>query len=393
MKLAYYPGCSLGSSAIEYGLSTKRTAEILGVELEEIKDWNCCGATSGHNTNKLLSLALPARNLAIAEKAGLDILAPCAACYNRFRNAEHAVREDAEVREKVEKIIDMEYKASNETLSVLDFLVDKIGTEKIEEKVVKPLKGMKAACYYGCLLVRPGKHTGFDDAEDPQSMDKIVKALGAQNIEWSHKTECCGAALATSRPDIGNTMIYKVLKNAQDNGADCIVTACPLCLMNLDMRQKAVEKEFKVKFNLPIYYVTELLAIACGDDYKTVGTQRHFVEAISYLENLSGEEETADNKLSKDISAIDKVENTEEEQEALKKKSEAFLKAMQKNPEKVATKLLDDEARIKVLAEIIATDEKKASKLAEFMASDNEKAKKSADAFVNAELKKRGKTQ
>jgi len=389
MKIAYYPGCSLDSTAIEYGLSTKRTAEILGVELVEIEDWNCCGATSAHNTNKMLSLALPARNLAIAEKTGLDILAPCAACYNRFRAAETTIRHDSEIQQKIQEIIDMEYNASNETISILDFLVNKIGTDKIQEKVTQPLKGMKAACYYGCLLVRPVEHTGFDDTEDPQTMDQIVKALGAETLDWSHKTECCGAALATSRPDVGKKMIYEILKNAKEAGAECIVTACPVCHMNLDMRQAAVEKAFNTEFNIPIYYVTELVAFACGDLPETIGTNRHFVEAIKYLKTLPAKAAQMEEQKVKKTGK--KASTGEEDQEALLKKINAIKKGFEKNPEKTATRIIEDEEKAKILAEVIKDDEKKISKLAELMVTDMDKAVKAAEAFITVELKKREK--
>lgn len=413
MKIAYYPGCSLEGSAVEYGLSTKRTAEILGTELVEIEDWNCCGATSGHNTNKILSLALPARNLAIAEKTGLDVLAPCAACYSRFRNTEHVVRHDSRMREKIQDVIEMEYTASNQTLSILEFL-DKLGVEQIKTRVTHPLKGMKAACYYGCLLVRPVEHTGFDDAEDPRSMDQVVRALGADTVEWSHKTECCGAALATSRPDVGKRMIYEVLRNAQGAGAECLVTACPLCMMNLDMRQAGVEKEFKAKFDLPVYYVTELLAIACGDLPRSVGVDRHFVEAESYLASLpakaaaleaaapkpkkakavsegSSDEADVKEKPSQTPAPAEAATVAGEDAAALEKKINAMIKGLQKNPEKMALKLIADEERAGILAEIIQKDEKKTAKLAELMVSDKDKAAKAADAYVSGELKKRGK--
>ncbi|MCR4400857.1 MAG: CoB--CoM heterodisulfide reductase iron-sulfur subunit B family protein, partial [Syntrophomonadaceae bacterium] len=203
MKLAYYPGCSLDGGGVEYSLSTQRVAAMLGVELTELEDWNCCGATSAHSTDQLLSLALPARNLAIAEQEGLDVLAPCAACYNRFRAAEHRVRHDAATRQRVQQAIGMDYRAENETLSILELLAGKIGIEAIAGKVTRPLKGMRPACYYGCLLVRPVEHTGFDDAEYPQSMENIMRALGARPVEWSHQVECCGASLVTSRPEIG----------------------------------------------------------------------------------------------------------------------------------------------------------------------------------------------
>ena len=216
----------------------------------------------------------------------MDVLAPCAACYNRFRNTEHLTRQDAKMRGRLQRVIDMDYRASNQTLSILEVLAPKVESGEIAARISHPLQGMKAACYYGCLLVRPVEHTGFDDAEDPQSMDQIVRALGAESVEWAHKTECCGAALATSRPDVGKSMIYEILKNAQTAGAQCIVTACPLCMMNLDMRQASVEKAKGEKFALPIYYVTELLAVACGDSLRRVGINKHFVEAESYLQSI-----------------------------------------------------------------------------------------------------------
>jgi len=395
MKLAYYPGCSAEGSGIEYGMSVERTSEILGFELIELEDWNCCGATSGHNTDKLLSLALPARNLAIAEKTGLNVLAPCAACYNRHRTAEHTVRHDPQMKAKIIQAIDMKVEGSSETLSILDVLANHIGPQKIAEKVTKPLTGMKAACYYGCLLVRPVEHTGFDDVEDPQSMDIVMKSLGAEPVDWAFKTECCGAALVTSRPDIGNRMVYNVLRNAQENGAECIVTACPLCMLNLDMRQAAIEKQFKTKFNMPIYYVTEALAIACGDDYKTVGVEKHFVEAISYLNTVRARAEEAKKaaeqavrvKAESEAAAVQETEDPE----ALQKKIDAMKKAFEKSPDKMAAKLIDDAQRAAVLAQIISADEKKIARLAELMVTDKDKAAKAADAFVTAELKKKDK--
>jgi heterodisulfide reductase subunit B len=460
MKLAYYPGCSLDGSAIEYGLSTKRTAELLGVELLEIEDWNCCGATSGHNTNKLLSLALPARNLALAEKTGLDVLAPCAACYNRFRNTEHVVRHDRKMQEKITAVIEMDYAASNQTLSILELIVNKVGLEKLREKVSHPLKTMKAACYYGCLLVRPQEHTGFDDNEDPRSMDQIMQALGAESVEWSFKTECCGAALATSRPDVGYRMIYEVIRNAREAGAECLVTACPLCMMNLDMRRRGVEKAFNETLDMPVYYITELLAIACGDSPRDVGVHRHFVEAEGYLASLpekaarieaeeaarleaeqakkaaraaqakKAAQDKAKKKEASEAEAAAKAETKEKaapaaeaaatlaevedkgskaaptqaqaaapaaseaaDDGALQKKINAMIKAWEKSPEKVAARLIEDEERAAILAQVVSGDEKKTARLAELMITDKDKAAKAAEAFVTGELKKRQKAQ
>ncbi len=383
MRFAYYPGCSLDGSALEYGLSTEKTAELLGIELEEIDDWNCCGATSAHNTNKMLSLALPARNLAIAEKSGLDVVAPCAACYNRFRNTHHVVKHDKAMSEKINQIINMEYNAENDILSVLELLVAKAGIDKIKEKVVNPLRTMKAASYYGCLLVRPLEHTGFDDVEDPQSMDNIMKAIGAEAIDWSFKTECCGAALATSRPDIGNKLIYDVLKNAKDSGAECIVTACPLCMMNLDMRQAGALKANKDNFAMPIYYVTELVAIACGLNPREVAVDKHFVEAEKYLKLVAQRAKEAPEKPEK--ASAQGAGGTDDK---LQKKIAAFVTSFEKQPDKMAARLLADEEQAKILVQIVSSDEAKVAKLAELMASDQEKASKVAEAYVKAELKK-----
>lgn len=395
MPLGYYPGCSGEGSGIEYKMSTEKTAEMLGIKLKELEDWNCCGATSAHNTNQLLALALPARNLAIAEQMELEtVLAPCAACFSRHRAVELKAREDQALRSKIEGIIEMEFKSSSHTISVLEWLAKEVGVEKIKEKVKSPMKAMKAACYYGCLLVRPEEYTGFDDNEDPRSMDKIVKATGAQALEWAYKTECCGAALATSRPEIGAKMIYEVIENAREAGAECIVTACPLCMLNLDMRQAGAGKQYGVNLNMPVYYLTELVALSGGYSQEEVGIPRHFVEAGSYLNSLpakaaqlEAEEAAKQAQAKKGVKKADSPEDGE----ANKKKIEAMIKGFQKNPDKMALRLIEDEERAQILAEIIAADEKKINKLAELMVSDQTKAAKAAEAYVNGELKKREK--
>jgi heterodisulfide reductase subunit B len=289
LRIAYYPGCSLETSAAEYGLSVKKTARILGIELQEIPDWNCCGATSAHSTSKLLSLALPARNLALAEREGLDVLAPCAACYSRFRATEHRARKDAGTLKLINEAIGMEYGATNRTVSVLELLAAGAGLETLAGKVTQPLKGLRPACYYGCFLVRPVEYTGFDDPEYPQSMEKIVRILGAEPVAWSHQTECCGASLATTVPEVGLRMAYEVLKNAEERGADSIVTACPLCHMNLDMRRGQIERMLGVKLAIPVYYITQLVAMACGESPENVGVNRHFVEAVRQITHLPSE--------------------------------------------------------------------------------------------------------
>jgi heterodisulfide reductase subunit B len=398
MKLAYYPGCSSEGSAIEYDLSTKKTALLLETELEELEDWNCCGATSAHNTNKLLSLALPARNLAIAEQNGMDlILAPCAACYNRLHSTELIARKDEAVRERIKEVIDMDFSAHTSTVSVLEWLDSKVGVDKIKARVKNPLQGMKAACYYGCLLVRPVEHTGFDDPEDPQSMDRIVRALGAETVEWPFKVECCGAALATSRPDIGAKMVHSIISNARDAGAECLVTACPLCMLNLDMRQAGAEKAAGEKLNMPVYYVTELVALAGGASPDEVGIGKHFVEAKGYLGSLPARAAAMAAAAPKKAPKAAKAENEDEaavgneDAEALRKKIDAMIKAFNKGPDKMAARLIEDGERAAILADIITGDEKKIARLAELMITDKDKAGKAAEAFVTGELKRREK--
>lgn len=286
MKYAYYPGCSLDSTGIEFNLSTKAVAKALGIELWEIPDWNCCGASSAHLTSHWLSLSLPARNLAIAEAQGLDVAIPCAACYARSKKVELAVLESGDTQKKVSEIIGRSYEGKSKARALLDIFYNDLGVEAIKNKVKAPLAGLKVVAYYGCLFVRPTS-CGFDDPEDPQSMDEIVKALGGEVVSWSHKTECCGAALSANKPEVGFAMIEKILTAAKKNGANCIVTACPMCMANLDMRQAQIGKQNNVQFDLPIYYITELMGVAMNMAHKDLGIPRHFVEAERLLTSRS----------------------------------------------------------------------------------------------------------
>jgi heterodisulfide reductase subunit B len=292
VKLAYYPGCSLDTTAIEFRLSTAYCADKLALELQELPDWNCCGASSAHVKNHLLSLALPARNLALAEKEGLDLAVPCAACYARFKTVEAEVRQDEKIQQEVAEVIDMDYKASNNTRSLLEVFVGEIGLESIKSKVVKPLTGLKVACYYGCYLVRPPHLGHFDRAEDPQSMDNLISCLGGVPVDWPHKTECCSGGLITLSPDAGLPLSYEILRMAEICGAECLVTACPMCLMNLDLHQEAVNKKFKANFNLPVFYFTELMALSLGASPKEIGLDRHFVNPLPLVAAI-GKKETA----------------------------------------------------------------------------------------------------
>lgn len=262
MKFAYFPGCSLHSTAKEFGDSTTAVCRALGMELAEIDDWNCCGATSAHSMNHELSVALPARNLGLAEKMGVDVIAPCAACYNRLKSSEVAMKAGGELPEKINAELEAKYTGQISVRPLVDPLSTPEMLEALAAQVKKPLTGLKVACYYGCLLVRPPKVVGFDDAEDPQSLDSIVRTLGAEPVDWHYKNECCGASFSLTRVDIVHKMTHDILIRAKKAGADAIACACPLCQANLDMRQTEIEKIYGEKLGLPVFYVTELMALA-----------------------------------------------------------------------------------------------------------------------------------
>ena len=272
MKYSYYPGCSLESTAAEYDQSLRASAGMLDVELVELDDWSCCGASSGHCTNHQLSLALPARNLALAEKEGLDMAVACAACFLRFKQTNHELCADDNLRQKIEEIIGLPYKGNVEVRHLLDIFSREVGLEEIQRRVKKPLNGLKLAAYYGCYLVRPPEITQFDDPENPTLMDGLLNALGAEAVDWSHKVECCGGNLLLARTDIVIKLVGDICRAASDAGAVAIVTACPLCHANLDTRQSGSEK-------MPIMHFSELLGLALGVDKKTVNSwwKRHIV--------------------------------------------------------------------------------------------------------------------
>lgn len=263
MKYAYYPGCSLHATAKEYESSTQAVAGALGIELEEIPDWNCCGASSAHSLSKETGIALPLRNLAKAEQMGLNVVAPCAACFSRLKSADAAAKDDpAYVRSIAEKS-GFDYQGKIGVYSLLQ-AISELGVDAIHSQVKRPLAGLKVACYYGCLLLRPPSVANFDDAEHPVSLDNLIRALGAEPVEWGYKTECCGAGLSISKPEIVVKLTHDILSMAKSAGANCIATACPLCQGNLDMRQTQVEAKYNEQYGMPVFYFTQLMGIAFG---------------------------------------------------------------------------------------------------------------------------------
>ncbi|MDO8525847.1 MAG: CoB--CoM heterodisulfide reductase iron-sulfur subunit B family protein [Candidatus Omnitrophota bacterium] len=284
MKYAYYPGCSLHSTAKEYDLSTKEVARALGIELMEIPDWICCGATPAHITMNLLSIALPVKNLLRAKSMGsYEVVACCAACFNRLKVANAFMETRNEERKNVEDIVGEPYCGEVKVRHFLDVLVNEFGLKNLKEKVTKRLTGLKAACYYGCLLTRPKDITGFDDLEEPHSMDDMMKTIGVEPVNWAYKTECCGAAFSLSRTDIVLRLSRDILQMASDEGAQAIVVACPLCQSNLDLRQGMINKKYKTNFNIPILYFTQVLGLALGVDPKKLGLKKNIVNPVPLL--------------------------------------------------------------------------------------------------------------
>ncbi len=275
MRFGYYPGCSLSGSAREYDESMRAIAGPLGIELVEIPDWNCCGATAAHNIDHLMSLALPARTLALAEKHGLDdILVPCSACYNRLATTRHEIATNESVRKVVSDVLQMPLTGKARVLNILEALV-----KVFAEKPLKPAKplGFKVACYYGCYLVRPPKLVNFDRPEDPQSMDEMMKALGAVPIDWPFKVECCGAGFSVTRTDIVAKLSGHIVEDAVRRGAEAIVTVCPMCHSNLDMRRDHIEKLAGKSLRIPVLYITQAIGLAMGVSRSDLGLHRHLV--------------------------------------------------------------------------------------------------------------------
>jgi len=289
MKIGYYPGCSLHGMAIDFGKSTEATCEALGIELEEIPGWSCCGASAAHSTNHLLGLALPARNLSLAEEAGFrSVAAPCAMCSNSMKKTHELILSDKETAAEVARITRREYRGGVTVLNAIQIFLE-YGLDELAKRVVLPLKGLRVACYYGCLLTRPPDLLKFDDAEQPVLMDEVCKAVGTEPVEWGFKTECCGAGFSMSRTDLVCELTRRILENAVNNGAEAVVVACPMCHSNLDMRQANINKMFGTEFDIPILYVTELVGLAIGVRPKNLGLRKHFVDAMRLTKRLSPE--------------------------------------------------------------------------------------------------------
>ena len=283
LNYSYYPGCSLHASAGEYDLSTRELFKHLGIGLTEIPDWFCCGATPAHNVDELLSLSLCAKNLELADKVEGDVAVACAACFSRLKTAQHILGESDVKRKQVEKALDAPLKLDGKVKHLLEILAKDLGLERLAAAVNKPLSGLKVACYYGCLLTRPTDIPNLDCAEAPTIMEKIIEAVGAETVAWTHRLECCGANFTLSRPGVVIQLTNAILEAAKDAGADCIMVGCPLCHGNLDIRQKEIEKVYGASYDLPVFYLTQLVGLSVGIPAENLGLGAMIVNPMPLL--------------------------------------------------------------------------------------------------------------
>ncbi len=281
MQIAYYPGCSLESTAKEYQKSAEIVCQQLGIDLIEINDWNCCGALEVSSLNSIMSLALPARNLGLASERHDKLVVACNACLNNLLRAQHKISTNNELRDRISRMLDYEFREI-EIKHLLDLIWSEVGLEKIEEHAKKPLNGLKTASYYGCLSVRPSKIIKSDDPENPTYMDEIVSVLGGKPLEFTSKTKCCGGGLLMTYRDIALKLTEQILTEASQRGAQCILVTCPLCHMTLETLTDKVKTRMN-RHKIPVLYFPQLMGLTFGIEPKKLGLQRNLVSPESVI--------------------------------------------------------------------------------------------------------------
>lgn len=282
LAYAYYPGCSLHGTAKEYDISARLVCQALGVELRELEDWTCCGASSAHSLDHLLAVALPAHELKGAQKMGLPLAVACAMCFSRLKFAQKELKDSATLAQ-VNEILG----AKLDNKVAVEHLLSILG--KVSDiSVKKPLRGLKVACYYGCLLARPKDVIdSSDNDENPQSMDRLLSRVGAECVPWGFKTECCGASFPFAHLDIVLKLSGRILSQAKQAGADCLAVACPMCHSNLDAHQRDMKSSQGAKVEMPIIYFTQLLGLALGFSAQQLHLDKHFADPLPLLREKS----------------------------------------------------------------------------------------------------------
>lgn len=269
MKYAYYPGCAQHGTAVDYRMSVNAVFRRLGIELEEVKNWNCCGAL--HVPDMTVRVALSAKTLSSAK--GLDLATPCNLCYSNLMCA-GAAMEDGALKNRINEALAAKYEGSTKPKHLLEVIVKDLGLTKLAEQVKIPLK-IKAVPYYGCLLTRP--ENKFDSPENPKSLDNLIASLGAEPVKYYYKTKCCGGPILITNEDLALCLAKDILVMAKESGADCMVVTCPMCHLQLDAKQRAVEAKYNINIELPVIYFTQLIGIAMGLRSSELGLDKHLV--------------------------------------------------------------------------------------------------------------------
>jgi heterodisulfide reductase subunit B len=282
-EVSYYPGCSLEATARDYAESIEGVAERLGIDLVELPDWNCCGASAAHSLDHRAALNLAARNLALAMGAPQPLVVPCALCYNRLASARHELmQDDALLIDEIKSLGD-DF-ASVEVVELNDFFTSPVILEQLRGEELRDLSGLKAVCYYGCQGQRPPAITGKIDYENPQGLDRLLGGLGVTVLDWPFKTDCCGASHSVARPDLVFTLVARLYERALEQGANCIVTGCQMCQANLDMYQEQIAAQMGREVYLPVLYFTEVMGLALGLGQTPKWLGRHLVSPRGLLE-------------------------------------------------------------------------------------------------------------
>jgi heterodisulfide reductase subunit B len=278
MKYSYYPGCAQHGTAVDYRKSVEVVFRSLGIEFEEVINWNCCGAL--HVPDMTIRTALSARTLASSK--GLDIATPCNLCYSNLMRATTAL-EESSLKARVNEALAVKYDGNTKPKHLLEVIVKDFGLTKLTEKIKKPLK-IKAVPYYGCLLTRP--ENKFDSPENPNSLDNLIASLGAEPVKYYYKTKCCGGPILITNEDLALELARDLLLMAKESGADCMVVTCPMCHLQLDAKQKAVEKKYNIKLDMPIIYFTQLMGLAMGFSPDELGMGKHLVSCDKLIAKI-----------------------------------------------------------------------------------------------------------
>jgi heterodisulfide reductase subunit B len=288
MGVAYYPGCTLSTKGKGYDRSGRAVAAALGMELVELPEWQCCGATFPLATDNSLALIAPTRILYQAEQAGERVAALCAICYHVLKRTQTALERDPEMRDRINWFTEQEYQGRLRVVHLLELLRDELGWEALAQHVARPLDGLRVAPYYGCLLLRPYDEVGMDDPEAPSILHDLLRALGAEAVEFPHNIECCGSYLTVKEPEVSRTLSADIVASARERGAQVIATACPLCQFNLDYPQRETAAGGTGR-EIPVVYFTQLMAVALGLPEEDWGLEGHYVDPRPLLANAQTE--------------------------------------------------------------------------------------------------------